>query len=175
MTEEEKRAIADQAAAAVNIGDVSINIDPDTANAIRMAVLELDDVKKAIAKLNEIIAKADEAAAGAHRHYACGAADCEENHEELGSVTWQAWDGSSAIGTASDDAAKAVYVYLENDLTITDTLDITNVTVYLCLNGKTLTIDKPGYPAVRVGENQKFVLCDCKNIGNKRHYGDKQH
>ncbi len=108
---------------------------------------------------------ADEAAAGAHRHYACGAADCEENHEELGSVTWQAWDGSSAIGTASDDAAKAVYVYLENDLTITDTLDITNVTVYLCLNGKTLTIDKPGYPAVRVGENQKFVLCDCKNTG----------
>ena len=108
---------------------------------------------------------ADEAAAGAHRHYACGAADCEENHEELGSVTWQAWDGSSAIGTASDDTVKAVYVYLENDLTITDTLDITNVTVYLCLNGKTLTIDKPGYPAVRVGENQKFVLCDCKNTG----------
>ena len=67
LTEEEKRAIADQAAAAVNIGDVSINIDPDTANAIRMAVLELDDVKKAIAKLNEIIAKADEAAAGAEQ------------------------------------------------------------------------------------------------------------
>lgn len=67
LMEEEKRAIADQAAAAVNIGDVSINIDPDTANAIRMAVLELDDVKKAIAKLNEIIAKADEAAAGAEQ------------------------------------------------------------------------------------------------------------
>ncbi len=67
LTEEEKRAIADQAAAAVNIGDVSINIDPETANAIRMAVLELDDVKKAIAKLNEIIAKADEAAAGAEQ------------------------------------------------------------------------------------------------------------
>ena len=67
LTEEEKQAIADQAAAAVNIGDVSINIDPDTANAIRMAVLELDDVKKAIAKLNEITAKADEAAAGAEQ------------------------------------------------------------------------------------------------------------
>lgn len=67
LTEEEKRAIADQAAAAVKIGDVSINIDLDTANAIRMAVLELDDVKKAIAKLNEIIAKADEAAAGAEQ------------------------------------------------------------------------------------------------------------
>lgn len=56
-------------------------------------------------------------------------------------------------------------MYLENDVTLTNTLDIADGTVYLCLNGKTLTIDKAGYPAVCVGANQKFVLCDCIGTG----------
>lgn len=56
-------------------------------------------------------------------------------------------------------------MYLENDVTLTNTLDIADGTVYLCLNGKTLTIDKAGYPAVSIGANQKFVLCDCIGTG----------
>lgn len=108
---------------------------------------------------------ADGETAQTHNHFVCGAADCEENHEDAGKVDWQAWNGDTTVGTVSDTEVKAVYLYLEDDLVITDTLDITNVAVYLCLNGKTLTINKAGYPAVRVGENQKFVLCDCKETG----------
>lgn len=65
LSDEEKAAIAAAAAAAVNVGDITISVDPETANAIRMAIIELDDVKTAISGLNSIIAQADEMGAGA--------------------------------------------------------------------------------------------------------------
>lgn len=99
--------------------------------------------------------------ADTHNHCVCGKADCTENHESVGATNWQAWNGEAV--TSSSETA--VYLYLEKDVTITDTLDIADGTVYLCLNGKTLTIDKAGYPAVCVGANQKFVLCDCIGTG----------
>lgn len=99
--------------------------------------------------------------ADTHNHCVCGKADCTENHESVGATNWQAWNGEAV--TSSSETA--VYLYLEKDVTITDTLDIADGTVYLCLNGKTLTIDKAGYPAVSVGANQKFVLCDCIGTG----------
>lgn len=99
-----------------------------------------------------------------HHHCVCGAADCTENHEQTGAADWQAWDGDTSICTKTDGAA--IYLYLENNVTITETFEISNgVTVFFCLNGNTLTIDKEGNPAVRVGANQKFVLCDCKGTG----------
>lgn len=99
--------------------------------------------------------------ADTHNHCVCGKADCTENHESIGATNWQAWNG----GAVTTSSGTAVYLYLEKDVTITDTLDIADGTVYLCLNGKTLTIDKAGYPAVSVGANQKFVLCDCIGTG----------
>ena len=110
-------------------------------------------------------AYADGETAQTHTHCVCGKTVCEENHEETGTVNWQAWNGDTAVGTVTDSSAVSIYLYLENDVTIRDTLEITNVTVFLCLNGKTLTIDREGYPAVGVGGNQKFVLCDCKGTG----------
>ncbi len=65
LTDEEKAEIADAAAAAVNLDDISIKIDANTANAIRMAVIELDEVKSALSKLDEIVGKVDDMAAGA--------------------------------------------------------------------------------------------------------------
>lgn len=109
-------------------------------------------------------------AAEAHTHCICGAFDCRADSEvkhadqEVDEAYWQPWDGDLSVGTVTDETTE-IYLYLEDNVTITDTLDITNVTVYLCLNGKTLTIDKEGNPAVRVGENQKFVLCDCQGTG----------
>ena len=97
-------------------------------------------------------------------HCVCGTTDCTENHEDTGSVNWQSWDGDLTVGKG-DGSSVAVYLHLEDDLTITDTLTVTDRDVYLCLNGKTLTIDKEGYPAVRVGSNGKFVLCDCRGTG----------
>lgn len=97
-------------------------------------------------------------------HCVCGAVDCTENHEDTGSVNWQSWDGDLTVGKG-DGSSAAVYLHLEDDLTITDTLTVTDRDVYLCLNGKTLTIDKEGYPAVSIGSNGKFVLCDCGETG----------
>ena len=99
--------------------------------------------------------------ADTHNHCVCGKADCTESHESVGATNWQAWNGEAV--TSSSETA--VYLYLEKDVKITDTLVISDGTVYLCLNGKTLTIDKAGYPAVCVGANQKFVLCDCIGTG----------
>lgn len=99
--------------------------------------------------------------ADTHNHCVCGKSDCTESHESIGATNWQAWNG----GAVTSSSETAVYLYLENDVTITDTLVISDGTVYLCLNGKTLTIDKAGYPAVSVGANQKFVLCDCIGTG----------
>ena len=99
--------------------------------------------------------------ADTHNHCVCGKSDCTESHESIGATNWQAWNG----GAVTSSSETAVYLYLENDVTITDTLVISDGTVYLCLNGKTLTIDKEGYPAVSVGANQKFVLCDCIGTG----------
>lgn len=99
--------------------------------------------------------------ADTHNHCVCGKADCTESHESVGATNWQAWNGEAV--TSSSETA--VYLYLEKDVTLTNTLDIADGTVYLCLNGKTLTMDKAGYPAVCVGENQKFVLCDCIGTG----------
>lgn len=109
-------------------------------------------------------AYADGETPDSHKHCVCGVSDCTENHTEK-EIAWQAWNGDTSVGTTADTSVTALYLYLENDVTITDTLEITNVTVHLCLNGNTLTINKDGNPAVRVCENQKFVLCDCKKTG----------
>ncbi len=100
-------------------------------------------------------------------HLACGKTTCKDHNalEKAGNIQWQAWDGDTSVGTAGDTSAAELYLYLEKDITIPDTLNITNVSVYLCLNGKTLTISKEGHPAVRVGNSQKFVLCDCIGTG----------
>lgn len=65
LTDEKKAEIADAAAAAVKFDDVSIKIDASILNAIRMAVIELDEVKNALKKLEEIVSQADDMAAGA--------------------------------------------------------------------------------------------------------------
>lgn len=98
-----------------------------------------------------------------HSHCVCGENDCMSGHGET--ANWQAWNGDTSVGTASGDTGTTKYLYLENDVTVTSTLNISNVTVYLCLNGNTLTIDNAGNPAVRVGKNQTFILCDCKTGG----------
>lgn len=67
LTDEEKKEIADAAAAAVKFEDVELKIDKETANEIRMAVLALEEVQNAIKKLNELVSKADQLSDGADR------------------------------------------------------------------------------------------------------------
>lgn len=105
--------------------------------------------------------------AGTHIHCVCGVTDCTKNHEGEGidDVVWQAWSGDTTIGKTEGSTVGSVYLYLVDNVTISETLEITNVDVYLCLNGKALAIKAAGSPVVRVGGNRKFVLCDCKGTG----------
>ena len=105
--------------------------------------------------------------ADAHSHCVCGVTDCTKNHEGEGidDVVWQAWSGDTTIGKTEGSTVGSVYLYLVDNVTIAETLEITNVDVYLCLNGKALAIKAAGSPVVRVGGNRKFVLCDCKGTG----------
>ena len=97
--------------------------------------------------------------ADAHSHCVCGVTDCTKNHDGKGTddVVWQAWSGDTTIGKTEGSTVGSVYLYLVDNVTISETLEITNVDVYLCLNGKALAIKAAGSPVVRVGGNRKFV------------------
>jgi putative membrane protein len=121
LSEEEKNAIADQAADAVNLSDISLNIDQNVANEIRMAILELDSVKKAIAKLEELIAAADELADGANQ-LADGASEVSSGTYKLYEALKELDEGLTLLGdngTQLADGTKQLYKGLD---TLTDGL-----------------------------------------------------
>ena len=121
LSEEEKNAIADQAADAVNLSDISLNIDQNVANEIRMAILELDSVKKAIAKLEELISAADELADGANQ-LADGASEVSSGTYKLYEALKELDEGLTLLGdngTQLADGTKQLYKGLD---TLTDGL-----------------------------------------------------
>ena len=121
LSEDEKSAIADQAADAVNLSDISLNIDQNVANEIRMAILELDSVKKAIAKLEELISAADELADGANQ-LADGASEVSSGTYKLYEALKELDEGLTLLGdngTQLADGTKQLYKGLD---TLTDGL-----------------------------------------------------
>ncbi len=121
LSEDEKNAIADQAADAVNLSDISLNIDQNVANEIRMAILELDSVKKAIAKLEELISAADELADGANQ-LADGASEVSSGTYKLYEALKELDEGLTLLGdngTQLADGTKQLYKGLD---TLTDGL-----------------------------------------------------
>ena len=119
-------------------------------------------------------------AAGEHTHPICG-----KTHTDIGdhtaatceTVTYTAWDGTFAssgmpdIDYSNNDTA---YIYLTRNVEITYELEIPKgKTLYLCLNGYTLTKTTMSdtWSAVilsRSGDTH-FILCDCKGGGTITH------
>lgn len=91
---------------------------------------------------------------GPHAHNSCGESSCMHD-----GVTEQVYQPLTATG---GNLSSGCY-YLEDDLTLTDQLNIGNNTVYLCLNGHTLTCSKTTYPLYVKGGN--LYICDCKGGG----------
>ncbi len=121
LSEDEKNAIANQAADAVNLSDISLNIDQNVANEIRMAILELDSVKKAIAKLEELISAADDLADGANK-LADGASEVSSGTYKLYKALQELDEGLTLLGdngTQLADGTKQLYKGLD---TLTDGL-----------------------------------------------------
>lgn len=102
-----------------------------------------------------------------HSHPVCGKThtDIGDHTGPCGDVTWTAWDGTSEI--AYDSETKTAYIYLADNVQISDALTIPQGhTLYLCLNGH--DIIRTGN-LIQIQEDASFTLCDCK--GDKAEYG----
>ncbi|MGM9651040.1 MAG: hypothetical protein ACI3VX_03760, partial [Faecousia sp.] len=96
-----------------------------------------------------------------HTHCICGGDTDVGDHTTHTDVTYQPWDGTSAIDYGDDNTA---YVYLTGDVTIQNNLEIEEgKTLYLCLNGKTFASN--GTKKIETRENSRFILCDCAGGG----------
>lgn len=95
-------------------------------------------------------------------HPICGAS-CSHNGDHNGNVTWTEWNGGSIQFNDQDIA----YVYLNEDIVLKNrwyTRD--DATVYLCLNGHTITSNESyDKAAVIIEENSNVSICDCKGGG----------
>lgn len=101
-------------------------------------------------------------------HPICGAAHTDigdHTEDKCANVTWTAWNGEDAI--PYDSATKAAYVYLSGNAEREETLEIADgYTLYLCLNGHSLTKttedSNPSFEGViTVKGGASFTLCDC--------------
>ena len=96
-----------------------------------------------------------------HTHCVCGGDTDVGDHTIHTNVTYQPWDGTSAIDYGDDNTA---YVYLTDNVTIQKSLEIQEgKTLYLCLNGKTFASN--GTTKIEMRENSHFILCDCAGGG----------
>ena len=105
-----------------------------------------------------------------HSHPVCG-----ETHTDIGDhtgtcepVTWTAWDGTSEI--AYDSTTKTAYIYLTGNVEMSRALTIPQgYTLYLCLNGKTISYNGEGIIYNNGGGliyiNGAATICDCENTG----------
>ena len=99
------------------------------------------------------------AAQAAHTHCACGGSISAGGHTSHSDVTYQPWDGSSRI----DYTNKKAYVYLTGNATMNNDFVVDGNTLYLCLNGKTLSSN--GEKKIKLKNNARLVLCDCSGGG----------
>lgn len=101
-------------------------------------------------------------------HFSCGVAGCQNNDHGHTQVTeWTAWDGTSGI--TYDPETKTAYIYLADNVQISDALTIPkDHTLYLCLNGKTISYRGAGIYAsglIYIAGGGALTICDCQNTG----------
>lgn len=109
-----------------------------------------------------------------HSHPVCGKThiDIGDHTGPCGDVTWTAWNGPAANGNTNItyDSNNTAYIYLANNVEISDALTIPQGhTLYLCLNGKTISYNGEGIIYNNGGGliyiNGAATICDCENTG----------
>ena len=102
---------------------------------------------------------------GAHSHCVCGGENRVGDHTTHTDIEWTAWDGTSDI-EYTDNVA---YVCLTKSVERTTTLTVpSNYTLYLCLNGKTIT-GASGQNAISVNSGANLTITDCGGTGTITH------
>ena len=88
-------------------------------------------------------------------HAICAGSSCFDSSH--GVVEWTAWDGKETI-TYTNNIAR---VYLTESTEQTRSLTVSQgKTLYLCLNGQTLSYST-GMPSISVAADAQLILCDC--------------
>ena len=95
----------------------------------------------------------------AHSHCVCGGSVTAGDHTSHSDAAYTAWNGTSGISYTNNVA----YVYLTGSATISGHLTVDGKTLYLCLNGKTLSSN--GTAKIQVKDGGRLVLCDCQGGG----------
>lgn len=106
-------------------------------------------------------------------HFSCGVVGCQNNDHGHTQVTeWTAWNGPAANGNTNItyDSNNTAYIYLAGNVEISDALTIPQGhTLYLCLNGKTISYNGEGIIYNNGGGliyiNGAATICDCENTG----------
>jgi len=106
-------------------------------------------------------------------HFSCGVADCQNNDHGHTQVTeWQPWSGPAANGDTNItyDSNNTAYIYLTGNVEMSKALTIPQgYTLYLCLNGKTISYNGEGIIYNNGGGliyiNGAATICDCENTG----------
>ena len=94
-----------------------------------------------------------------HTHCICGGSVTAGDHTSHSDVTYTAWNGTDGISYTNDTA----YVYLTGNATLSSHLTVDGKTLYLCLNGKTLSSNNTA--KIQVKNGGRLVLCDCQGGG----------
>lgn len=111
---------------------------------------------------------------GHTNHFSCGVAGCQNNDHGHTQVTeWKPWTGPKSASEDNipyDSNTKTAYIYLANNVEISDALTIPQgYTLYLCLNGKTISYNGEGIIYNNGGGliyiNGAATICDCENTG----------
>lgn len=111
-----------------------------------------------------------------HSHPVCG-----KTHTDIGDhtgtcedVTWTAWDGASEI--PYDPETKTAYIYLADNVTTEYSIEVREgKTLYLCLNGKSITKSSAdtnltgNRSVIDFTEGGSLILCDCQDTGSITH------
>ena len=109
-------------------------------------------------------------------HFSCGVVGCQNNDHGHTQVTeWQPWTGPQSASEDNipyDSNTKTAYIYLANNVEIEDALTIPRGhTLYLCLNGKTISYRGEGIYAsnggglIYIAGGGALTICDCQNTG----------
>ena len=96
-------------------------------------------------------------------HCVCGGATNVGDHMSHPAVTWTAWNGTNEISYNDGNIA---YVYLQQDTERSGALTVEEgKTLYLCLNGKTLTSKADSNTEGAITVSGTLYLCNCKATG----------
>ena len=96
----------------------------------------------------------------AHTHCFCGGSISAGDHTSHKNVDYQPWNGANNSITYTNNTA---HVYLTGNATLGGHLKVTGKTLYLCLNGKTLSSN--GKSKIEVKNGGQLILCDCQGGG----------